>query len=175
MPPPSDIYGQWSWTHHPAVKVWGKPSIIVDVQKDQGRFSDTPLQIAEGWLQLITAPLAIRVFTVKGKNPVEEEPTPTRSGQPERPARFEVTSGDNIETIILTWSVSGAEELELKEGESALFKSRRHPLPTQYAIPVERSTTFTLIARGRADPASAANEPKPQLASKTIKIIVKHR
>jgi len=172
MPQPSDIYGQWSWTHHPAVKVAGEKS-IVDIQKDKGRFADTPLQITEGWLKLITSPLAIRAFTVKGKNPVEETKTPNRDGEPEGPARFEVAVGGKTEKIILTWSVSGAEELELKEGESKLFKSRRHPLPTQYAISVVESATFTLVATGRAEKLSEESESKMQVASKTIMITVK--
>ena len=170
MPQPSDIYGQWSWTHHPEVKVWGEPLDVVDVQKEQGRFSDTPLQIAEGWLKLITAPLAVRVFTVKGKNPVEQEKQPESGGEPSIPERFEVIAG---EQIILTWAVSGAEKIELKEGETSLFESHRHPLPTQYAIQVEQTTTFTLVATGRVKKSSEKNEPELEIASKTITIIVK--
>ncbi|MGE0680280.1 MAG: hypothetical protein AB7P69_05145 [Candidatus Binatia bacterium] len=165
MPQPADIYGQWAWTHHPEVKVWGEES-IVDVQKEQGRFSETSLQIAEGWLKLITAPLAVRVFTVKGKNP-----EPEHDGEPARPERFVVTTREK--TIILTWAVSGAEKVELKKEKSSLFESHRHPLPTQYAVQVDRSTTFTLVATGRVEKFTEKNEPKPQLASKTITIIVK--
>jgi hypothetical protein len=164
MPQPSDIYGQWSWTHHPEVKVWRQES-IVDVEKEQGRFSDTPLQIAEGWLKLITAPLVVRVFAVKGKNP-----EPKGDGKPAKPEQFPVTAG---EKIILTWSVSGAEKIELKEGELSLFELHRHPLPAQYAIQVERNTTFTLVATGRAETSTQEHEPKPPTASKTITIMVK--
>ena len=149
MPQPSDIYGQWSWTHHPEVKVW-REETLTDVQKEQGRFSDTPLQLAEGWLKLVTAPLAVRVFTVKGKNPVKEENNPEGVTEPPIPERFAVTAG---EPIILTWSVSGAEKIELQverqEGKSRLFESHRHPLPTQYAIQVDRNTSFTLVASDR--------------------------
>ncbi len=163
MPQPSDIYGQWSWTHHPDVKVWREGSVI-DVAKEPGRFSDTPLQIAEGWLKLITAPLAVRVFTVKGKNP-----EPKSNGKPAKPEQFTVAAG---EQIMLTWSVSGAEKIELKKEQSSVFESHRHPLPAQYALQVERNTTFTLVATGRAETSTPEDEPEPQTASKTITIIV---
>lgn len=166
MPQPSDVYGQWSWTHHPDVKVWWEGP-IAEVQKERGRFSETPLQIAEGWLKLITAPVAIRVFTIKGANPVAVEKTAKRDGEPAKPDRFVVAAG---KTIILVWSVSGAEELELREEESTLFKSRCHPLPTQFAISVERNTTFTLVATGRAEQSSADQGPRNQTASRTITI-----
>ena len=153
MPQPSDIYGQWSWTHHPEVKVWDEKRAIVDVQNEQGRFSETPLQIAEGWLKLITAPLAINSFTVKGKNPIEEEKkdsTAGRNAEPVKPERFTVTKSGNI---ILTWSVSGAEQLELKQevGQQSvsLFSTHRHPLPMQYALQVKQNTSFTLVASDR--------------------------
>jgi uncharacterized small protein (DUF1192 family) len=149
MPEPSDIYGQWSWTHHPEIKVWKQES-IVDVQKEQGRFSETPLQIAEGWLKLTTAPLVIRVFTVKGKNPVAQENEPERDEKPAKPERFVVTAS---ETITLTWSVSGAEQIALGAEPPAesppLFTSHRHPLPTQYAVQVNQTMSFTLLASDR--------------------------
>jgi hypothetical protein len=144
MPEPSDIYGQWSWTHHPDVQVWREQS-IADVQKEQGAFPG-PLRIAEGWLKLLTAPLAIRAMTVKGKEPVEEERS--APGEASRPAKFEAASGD---TIVLSWSVTGAERIELKQGDVSLFASRRHPLPVQYAVEVRQSAHFTLVATGRAD------------------------
>lgn len=164
MPQPSDLYGQWAWTHHPEVKVWGKDKTIVDVQKEQGRFSETPLQVAEGWLKLITAPLAVRVFTVKGKNP-----EPEHDDESARPERFVVTTHEKH--IILTWSVSGAEKIELRREEASLFASHRRPLPTQYVVQVDRSATFTLVVTGRAEK-STEKESKPPLASKTIAIIV---
>ena len=161
MPQPSDLYGQWSWTHHPEVKVWGKEKSIVDVQKEQGRFSDTTLQIAEGWLKLITAPLAVRVFTVKGKNPVKEESHSEGPAEPAKPEQFALTASET--NVILTWSISGAEEIDLRAGSLPLFTSHRHPLPTQYAIQVTQDTSFTLIA-------TAKNR---ETASKTIIIRLK--
>ena len=172
MPQPSDVYGQWSWTHHPEVKVWRKNDSIVDVQKEQGRFSETPLQIVEGWLKLITAPLAVRVFTVKGINPVKEAPDAESAAKPAKPEQFVITPLPG-KKIILAWSVSGAEKIELLGEESSLFESYRHPLPTQYAVEVERTTTFTLVATGRAEESSGETQPEPQTASRTIKIIVK--
>ena len=120
---------------------------IFDVQKEQGQFSSSPLRITEGWLKLITAPLEIRVLTVKGKNPVppKEEKPPTES-EASIPPLFEVTAG---EMIILSWSVTGAEEIQLNAGTSPLFKSHRHPLPAQYAIQVQQNTSFTLSATAK--------------------------
>jgi len=155
MPQPSDLFGQWSWTHHPEVEVW-REQAIADVQKEQGRFSGTSVQITEGWLKLITAPLTIRVLTVKGKNP----PPAPAAGETPIPELFEVTAG---EMIILSWAVIGAEELQLQAGASLLFKSHRHPLPAQYAIQVKQNMSFTLIATAR----------NRETASKTINIILK--
>ena len=67
-PQPSDIYGQWSWTHHPDVKVWIEKS-IADAQKEAGHFSDTPLRITEGWLKLIAA-RSCRDFTCSSRQGV---------------------------------------------------------------------------------------------------------
>lgn len=165
MPQPSDIYGQWSWTHHPDVKVWSEKP-IADVQKEAGQFSETALRITEGWLKLIAVPLAIRAFTVAGKNPVEEEKKIT--GETTAPARFEAARG---EKIMLSWSVDGAEEIELREAEALRFKSRRHPLPARFAFEAERDTAFTLVATGRAARPGAVAVREP--AVKTIVITVK--
>ena len=156
MPQPSDIYGQWSWTHHPDVKVW-REEPITDPQKEQGKFFDTSLQITEGWLKLITAPLSIRFFKLRGKEPVKEEGKPKNSGEVPVPAQFEISAG---ETVILSWVVTGAEQIELRREKSSLFKSDRHPLPTQYLIQVDQDTSFTLKATDRAK----------KTAEKTIKI-----
>jgi hypothetical protein len=169
MPQPSDVYGQWSWTHHPDVKVWSKKD-IVDTQKEWGQFSETPLSITEGWLKLIAAPLTIRAFTVLGKNPIEAEKKAETPGEAAVPARFEVERG---KTIVLSWSVVGAEEIELKDGESSLFKSHRHPLPARFAVGVQRDTSFTLAAVGRAERSSAVPKPAPARAQRTIKVTVK--
>jgi archaellum component FlaC len=145
MPQPSDIYGQWSWTHHPEVKVW-REETITDYRREQGRFFENTLHITEGWLKLVTAPLAIRVFKVKGKEPVKKEEDPEKAGEAPTPAQFEVCSGENM---ILSWVVTGAEKIELKKGVSSLLQSNRHPLPTQYRIQVDQKTSFTLIATDR--------------------------
>jgi hypothetical protein len=169
MPQPSDLYGQWSWTHHPDVRVW-REEPIVDVQKEQGRFHDPPPRIAEGWLKLVTAPLSIRVFTVKGKNRVEEEGRQAGAEtENTAPDRFDVAPGDSI---TLSWSVTGAEEIELKDEKSILFMTRRHPLPTQYSMQVEGDTLLTLAARGREEKAAGEKEPRPAARSKSIKIVV---
>jgi hypothetical protein len=169
MPQPSDLYGHWSWTHHPDVKVWREES-IADVQKEQGRFPDAALHIAEGWLKLTTAPLTIRGFALKGKNPAQEERIPQSAAETLLPARFEAFPG---EPITLSWSVIGAEEIELREGESVLFKTQRHPLPTQYSIQVLRDTVFTLVASGREQTSTADKEPRRVTASKSIAIKLK--
>lgn len=148
MPQPSDIYGQWSWTHHPAVDVW-RMEEITDTQKEPGYFSEAPLEIAEGWLKLITAPLAIRAFTVKGKNPIP------RDGEKEPanrlPDDYQISSG---ETIVLSWAVTGAEDIELFQNGVSLFKSHRQPLPAQYSLAVDKNSSFILVATSRPDPLS---------------------
>jgi hypothetical protein len=169
MPQPSDVYGQWSWTHHPDVKVWSEKN-IADTQKEWGQFSETPLSITEGWLKLIAAPLTIRAFTVMGKNPIEAEKKAETPGEAAVPARFEVERG---KTIVLSWSVVGAEEIELKDGESSLFKSHRHPLPARFAVAAQRDTSFTLTAVGRAERSSAVPKPAPVRAQRTINVTVK--
>jgi hypothetical protein len=145
MPQPSDIYGQWSWTHHPQVKVWCDEP-ITDSQKEQGQFFDNSLQISEGWLKLVTAPLDIRMFKVKGKEPFKKEATPEKAGLAPAPAQFEASAG---EKIILSWVVTGAEKIELKMGATSLLQSKRHPLPTQFQSQVDQVTSFTLIATDR--------------------------
>jgi hypothetical protein len=165
MPQPSDVYGQWSWTHHPEVKVWSEKN-IADTQMELGQFSQTPLRITEGWLKLIAAPLTIRGLTVMGKNPIEAEKKAQTPDETDVPARFEVARG---EKIVLSWSVVGAEEIELEEGGVSLFKSHRHPLPARFAVAVQRASSFTLTAVGRAGRSAAAPKP-PQ---KTINLTVK--
>jgi hypothetical protein len=170
MPQPSDIYGQWSWTHHPEVMKWGKAA-IADGEQEEGRFPDPPPHIAEGWLKLITAPLEVRTFTVKGKNLADKEPTEAKENPP-IPACFEVSSGKRI---TLSWSVIGAEEIELwakkKEESIRLFKSQRHPLPAQYSITVQEDALFTLIACGRKEKSIDKKEPEPKTIS--IRIMMK--
>jgi hypothetical protein len=168
MPQPSDIYGQWSWTHHPEVKVWREAS-IVDSQKEQGRFFKESLRITEGWLTLVTAPLEIRGFRVIGVEPQETggeaDPKPP-IGQPER---FIISSG---RALVLSWAVIGAEAIELRQGTVSLFRSGRHPLPAQYQVQVKQNTEFTLIATGRAPKSGGASEPNLVTAVKIIQIII---
>jgi hypothetical protein len=165
MPQPSDVYGQWSWTHHPEVNVWREQS-IADTQKDWGRFSDAPLRIRDGWLKLIATPLAIREFGILGRNPTIAEKQPQREGEAVVPARFQAQAG---ELIALSWSVIGAEEIALSAGDTLLFQSRRHPLPARYALRVEGDSAFTLTAVGRSVRDSAAPAQRSQ---RTIEIQV---
>jgi len=162
MPHPSDVYGQWSWTHHPEVEVWDKAG-ITDTQKERGAFPEASLEIAEGWLKLATAPLAVRAFTIKGKNAVRKDVK--EDGQDAQPDEFKVDRG---EEIIISWAVIGADEVELLKGESSLFNSHRHPLPTQYAVRVDQDTSFTLVAAARADDLSEAKRE-----TKTINVKLK--
>ena len=118
--------------------------------------------------RLIAAPLAIREFTVAGKNPVEDEKK--NPDETAVPARFEVTRG---EKIMLSWSVAGAEEIQLKEGEALLFQSQRHPLPARFAFEAQRDTSLTLIAAGRAARPDAPRSQDQEPAQKTIVITVK--
>ena len=168
MPRPSDTYGQWSWTHHPAVKVW-REEPITDYQKQQGQFFDQTLQITEGWLKLITAPLAIRVFTVKGREPIKEEKQAQEKGDAAISERFEVSPA---EPFMLTWSVAGAEEIELRTETSVLFKSGCHPLPTRYRMQVAQKTGFTLTAFGRSQKSSEDKEPLRKTVVKTIEVVM---
>ncbi|NTW76578.1 MAG: hypothetical protein HGB33_02145, partial [Syntrophaceae bacterium] len=169
IPQPSDIYGQWSWTHHPEVMKWGEAT-IGDVEHEQNAFPDPPPHIAEGWLKLVTAPLEVRAFTVKGKNPIDQKPEETDTGH-SLPACFAISD----KCITLSWSVTGAEEIELwlqkKEESTRLFRSQRHPLPIQYKINVTGDSLFTLIAYGRKDTSVDKKEPEP--ATKSIRITVK--
>jgi hypothetical protein len=63
------------------------------------------------------------------------------------PDRFEVPPG---KAVLLSWSVIGAEKLELKNGMSSLFKSGCHPLPAQYNINPDQDAALTLKAWDRA-------------------------
>lgn len=144
MPQPSDVYGQWSWTHHTAVEVWREEG-ITDTQKEPGYFFEAPLEIEEGWLSLVTAPLAIRAFTIKGKNPARKGEK-GNAGEPP-PDEFDVRPG---QAVILSWTVTGADAIEVLQDQSSLFKSQRHPLPSQYRIEVKQDCTFKLNASDRA-------------------------
>ena len=168
IPRPADIYGQWSWTHHPEVMKWGEAT-IGDVEHEQNAFPDPPPHIAEGWLKLVTAPLEVRAFTVQGKNPLDQNQAET-AAEPALPACFVLSD----KCIILSWSVTGAEEIELweqRKGESTrLFRSKHHPLPTQYKINVNEDFLLTLIAYGRKDTSFGGKELQP--ATKSIRITI---
>jgi len=164
MPRPSDIYGQWSWTHHPEVQVWGEGPIVEAVAED-GYFSEGPLQISEGWLKLITAPLAIRVFTVKGKNPDDDV------AKKQGPEQFWAERG---ERILLSWAAVGADSIELlRDGNISLFQSRRHPLPAQYQVRIDKDAVFTLNVKARADKASGTSPGAERKETKTIAVKLK--
>ena len=168
MPQPSDIYGQWSWTHHPEVMKWGETA-IGDVERDQNVFPDSPHRIAEGWLKLVTAPLEIRAFTIQGKNPVDEK-TAESDMEHSLPACFQTAD----KSITLSWSVTGADEIELrmekKEKVIRLFRSQSHPLPTQYRIHISDDALFTLLARSRKE--IAAIKKEPAAAAKSLRVTV---
>jgi hypothetical protein len=166
MPQPSDAYGQWSWNHHPAVKIWREEPII-DYQKQQGQFFEQSLQISEGWLKLITAPLAIRDFKVKGREPIQQEKEVQEKGQAAEVDRFEVSPA---EPFMLTWAVTGAEAIELRAETSVLFRSGCHPLPTQYRMLVDQKTCFTLTAFGRPQKSADAKQPLGRTVVKTIEV-----
>ena len=159
MPQPSDSFGQWSWTHHPEVKVWLEES-ITDSQKEQGRFYDEPFQIAEGWLKLITAPLSIRSFGVEGKNPIRETDTSMDGNIDSVPDRFELPTDKQL---ILFWEVIGAVSIELQQDGIPILKSSHSPLPSRYRLKIAKNTSFTLIATGRV-------QKKPLTRTKTIMI-----
>lgn len=169
MPQPSDIYGQWSWTHHPEVEVW-RDVAIADTQKDEVYFSETPLAIAEGWLKLVTAPLAVRVFTVKGKNAITQtNGARNGGGKDQQPQEFEVQPGE----VILSWTVTGADQIELWQDTSKVFESGRHPLPAQRVVQVNQDTSFTLVAHARSDRLPAPEGAAGNELKKTIKLRVK--
>lgn len=155
MPQPSDLYGQWSWNHHPQVRVWSKDQPIADCQQASSGFSHPPLQISEGWLKLTTAPLDIRQLRIQGIEPVggEEE----RGGA--KPRRFNVQADASV---VLTWTVAGAEAIELRDDRGTIFRSRHHPLPAQYCLSLARNTTLTVSATDR----------ERRSAEKTIEIVV---
>jgi hypothetical protein len=164
MPQPSDLYGQWSWTHHPAIKVW-QEAAIADTQKESGSFPETGLAIVEGWLKLVTAPLAVRVFTVKGTNPVA--PPGGNNGE-QQPELFVVPRGE----ITLSWTVSGADRIKLLDNEVQVFEADQLPLPAQLVVTVNQNTSFTLMAIARADPLAVTQQANNEL-KRTIRLQVK--
>jgi hypothetical protein len=178
MPQPSDLYGQWAWTHHPAVQVWRKDPIgdtekepsgfpPVNTEKESGGEYDPPLHIVEGWLQLTTAPLTIRRFTVRGQEPVAEEAPATLPGKESVPARFTVAVN---KPVVLSWTVLGADHMELRMDEQSLFTAHRHPLPTQYQLVITQDTTFTLVATGRVRRLAATPEEEIPTATKSLQV-----
>jgi hypothetical protein len=168
MPQPSDAYGQWSWSHHPAVEIWREEPII-DYQKQQGQFFDQPLQISEGWLKLITAPLSIQAFKVKDRESVNAAEL-LESSKSDEIEEFEV---DCNKPFMLAWSVSGADEIELKTEASILFRSGYHPLPTQYRYrkTVDQKILFTITIFSRPPNASGAGTSVRKKAEKTIAVV----
>jgi hypothetical protein len=168
MPRPSDIYGQWSWTHHPDVDVW-RDVAIDDTVKDDGYFSDDPPAIAEGWLKLVTAPLEVRVFTVIGKNPIQQSEPAVNGGGDQPPQEFAVERGPQI----LSWAVTGADKIELwqdggRDGDKVL-ESSRHPLPAQIVLEVTQDVLFTLVVTARPDRPLATGRV-PESTSRSIKL-----
>lgn len=165
MPQPSDIYGQWSWTHHPEVEVWDEGP-VGDPQEEAEPFAQS-LRIAEGWLKLITAPIEIRAFGVKGKQPVKEAQRPKTEDAAPEPAEFAVSAGE----VVLSWAVTGAEAITLADASGVvLLKSANLPLPSQFRVRVEKETAFTLTASGRAE-GRREGEPEPH-AERRIRLRV---
>jgi hypothetical protein len=169
MPRPSDLYGQWSWTHHSAVKVW-QETAIADTQKEAGHFSDNGLAIAEGWLKLETAPLSLRVFTVKGQNPIAQAGANDGKQRPKQPDEFVVNKG---ETIILSWSISGADRIDLYQDKHLVFTSDQFPLPAQRVVEVTGATSFTLVAIARTDSPPAPQKAVSNEQRSTINVNIK--
>lgn len=148
IPRPSDVYGQWkysqwAWNNYPDVGVWSRKE-IVDVQKQQGQFPDPPPQIAEGWLNLLTAPLNIHGFSVKGKIPLRKDPDQEDKGEKPVPEHYEVEYG---QPFTLSWSVTGAEAItlsyeDLQHKNQQIFTKQCHPLPTARSWPSARRFLF---------------------------------
>lgn len=166
MPQPSDIYGQWAWTHHPEVEVW-QDVAIADTQKEEVYFPEVPLALAEGWLKLVTAPLSIRVFTVKGKNAIRQVAAGNTGKKEQDPQLFEVQRG---EMIVLSWAVTGGDRIELWQDTSKVFESHQQPLPEQRVVGIDQNASFTLVATARPD---RAGEGTPDELKKTITLKVK--
>lgn len=158
MPRPADLYGQWSWIHHPAVEVW-RPEAIARSEHEDGWVLRDRARVSEGWLRLVPEEVEIRAFGVRGARPVQS-PAATAGAEPET-ARFEVPT---TSPVILHWDVRGADELELEvvpgerwgEPHAAHLRWTRHPLPAQLRVPISGAHTLTLVATGRQERGAGA-------------------
>jgi hypothetical protein len=137
IPEPSDLYGQWSWHHHPSLQAWGTAE-IADTTKEQAQALTT--QLSEGWLKLVAEPLTLRQFGVYGESPKNADQDPAT------PRQFSAKRGDSV---TLAWSVVGAERIELRQGATLLFASAQHPLPSRYRLSVENDARLVLMACAR--------------------------
>jgi hypothetical protein len=164
IPEPSDIYGEWSWTHRPQVRVWHAPEAVVDIRNERARFLEDRVRVAEGWLPLVTAPLQIRAFGIRGLKPIApaqsapydpgEEPSVSGGSQDALFAEYEAPAG---EPLVLGWAVTGADEIRLCRDGEELLKTGRHPLPTRYRLPSATESLLTLTATARPTGEAAAD------------------
>jgi hypothetical protein len=165
IPEPSDIYGEWSWTHRPQVQVWHAPQPVVDIRNERARFLDDRMRLAEGWLRLVTAPLQIRTFGIRGLKPMA--PAQGASGESGREAPVNGGPQDALfaeyeapaaHPLVLSWAVTGADEIRLQRDGEELLKTGRHPLPTRYLLPNATETLLTLTATTRPTGGAAPDE-----------------
>ena len=117
-PRPSDAYGQWSWTHRQNLDKWADPPEKLE-GKDKGTEQpfEQRLWLREGWLKLVTYPLAIHNFRVEGCQPRDPGASP-----------LEFTVKESA-PYVLAWTASGADSVKLTVDGRSLFGIEQTPAP----------------------------------------------
>lgn len=69
---------------------------------------------------------------------------------------------------MLSWAVTGADELELRQDDTQVFESRSQPLPNRRKIDVCRTARFVLKATTQL--ATADGGTKPQIETRAIRL-----
>jgi hypothetical protein len=144
MPKPSDDYGEWSWAYRPEVTEWKLDPALVEAT-DRAALNGTYPTVAEGWLKLKIAPAKVLSFWIRSPGAPFEKDT----------------------TILLAWSVQGAESLELQQLTSGTLAGGAWeqvqdwpapPLPGEWAVTVVATTMYRLIATGVDKDEKGVNE-----------------
>ena len=172
MPEPADVYGEWTWTHHlPVVQDWREQS-ITDTQREAQGLPGRQMQLSDGWLKLVTAPLDIRDFAVASGH---RDAEPVGKAQRRFFVEVDAAAADRA-TVLLTWTLVGADEICLErvtpDGQAIappVLHSQTHPLPRQLRLQLEGETAFRLTVASWRIPsiARAEGDAEPRLDTGT--------
>lgn len=163
MPRPSDLYGQWSWNHHPRVGVREEREIIDTAASGSVAFP-SGLALAEGWLRLEAVALAIDGFGV-----VEAATAASAGGAAQDAAEgFELPRGV---PATLVWTVSGADAIELSAPDGrVLLCTAVAPLPSTWVLAHPQAGRYRLRAWRRLATSDRDSPPACRIAEVALRL-----